>query len=395
MAYPVWRRSKKLVYVYYNDPNSGKLIQLPRKLTKELDGKPADYVYRWVEKWEHENGRVIQRVERIHLKEGDLLLKLWRQFRDQQQADRVTPRRAGTLRGEEDYFYNYIVQFFVGRHQKKDPAIWHDLIPAFHLYLSSETQLAPSSRRQVLWIIKRFGDYLVFAQHMTFPFAIRVPKGARAKITPLKVKKTPEDILNFVKNTEYNKPEINYQLAVLLGYFAGLGPSELFALNKEDLLTGDLAETKSKTLKDFRKINLGSRLAVQVNKTLPNINDAKPVMLTKNDYRTGIVTIWNSEAAKLIAAQVRDLAPGRLFPFSYSWLMHLWRKKVYPKLQTTPHDLRRASCLYLGRTLRIPLTLLQEHMRHGYIGTTMLYAREPATMEQGLAPVLQDFDDVA
>lgn len=408
MASIVWRRNSRKVYIYYHDKNTNKLKQIAREETKHLDGQSPTAVQAWVDKWEEEHGIVRDRAARINLKPGDTLLALWKQYQDYKVSDSDTARRQKTIESEDGTFHRHIVQYFVGMHQKKDPAQWHRLIPEFHVHLGREQtrtdgatyRLSARSRAKILWTLKRFGESLVFSQYMSFPYAIRPPKSKVAKVTPLKVRKTPEEILKFTKATEYpetklrgeDRGPVDYNLAILLGYFGGFGPGELFALEKADLLTGDYAEENCKTLVGFKKHGLGSRLAVVINKTLPYVGD--PVPLVKNDYRFGVSNIWSGEAAKRISKIVKDLPEGRLFPYSYGFLVRRWREVVRPKLGSTLHDLRRASGLYLGRTVRLELTLLQEHMRHAEIETTMLYMREPALPEKRKT-AKQDFDDVA
>lgn len=390
MASIFFRRSARKVYVYYQHPKTGRQTQVPRKLLKHLDGKPKELVEAWVRDWEEKHGLLRDRVERVTLKDTDKLSALWRQYLDFKDSD--SPRRDRTKKGEDQIWSRHILTFFVGIHGNKEPDTWHSLVPQFHVHLAKQ-KLSPRSRQKILWTLKRFGEALVFLQMMTFPFAVRPPKSKMTKVTPLKVRKTPEDILQFCQTDPFVGQEIDLRLAVLLGYFGGFGPGELFALNKEDLLTGDLAESSSKTLEGFRRHGLGSRLSIVVNKTLPNVG--KVTSLMKNDYRYGVSTIWDVRAAKLIATIVKDKPKGRLFPLSYSQLMVLWRRLVKHKLGATPHDLRRASGLYLGRVKRLELTLLQEHMRHAEIETTMLYTREPAIPDEPKKAAKQDFDDVA
>jgi len=397
MAYVVFRRKSRKVYVYYADPkDGGKVKQLDRDKTKHLDGKPVDHIHKWVGDWEREQGRLKDHVKRTTLRDGDPVVKLWKQYVEQQDARRDVPRRKRTVRTEHDYFHQYVVEFFVGKHQRKDPATWHDLISPFHLHLASECGLAARSRRQVLLALARFGKYLVFTQYMAFPFVVQLPRDKKAQVTPLKVRKSPAEIIKFVKEASYKYEKIDFNLAILLGYFGALGPSELYALSKEDFITGAIVEDKCSTLEGFRKRKLGSKLAVVVSKTLPNDKDAEPIPLMKNDYRYGVVNIWHKEAAQLIANILKTKKPGRLFPLSYSWLVHKWKKEVFPRLQATNHDLRRASALYLGRTLRIETTLLQEHMRHADLDTTQLYMRDPLVPDADeLRAAKQNFDDVA
>jgi integrase len=402
MATLVFRRNSRKVYIYYSDKRTGKLRQVERKLTKHLDGQPPEVAQAWMEQWERDNGIVRDRVNRKLLKEGDKLSGLWRQYQDFKVSDSDTERRKKTVEAESFAFERYIVAFFVGQHEKKDPSQWHPFVPEFHLHLS-RLGISASYRATILWVLERFGASLVFTQYMSFPFAVRPPKSKVAKVTPLKIRKTPEEIIKFARDTKFSNPEklrdkdkaredINWSLAVLLGYFGGFGPGELFALEKSDLLTGDSAEQACKTLVGFRKHGLGSRLGVIINKTLPPSGDCVP--LVKNDYRFGVSNIWNAEAAKLISQMVKSRPEGRLFPFSYGHLVRRFREIVSSKLGATPHDLRRASGLYLGRVVRLELTLLQEHMRHAEIETTMLYTREPALPEKKVS-VKQDFDDVA
>ncbi|MGE4233189.1 MAG: tyrosine-type recombinase/integrase [Bacteriovoracia bacterium] len=390
MAFPVWRRNKQ-VTVYYYDKNTQKQVQLSRKETKHLDQKPKDEVIAWVQTWERNNGKVQDRSNRIHLKDNDTLAALWKQYQSHRIKHRR--RRIKTAKTESEIFDRHIIPFFVGNHQKKDPATWHDLVPEFHAHLF-EQQYADRTIQKILWTLERFGKHLVFQRYMIFPFVVQVPARENHKVTPLKVSKSPEEIVDYVENSTFRYNRIDFKLMVLLGYFAALRPSELFALNKSDLLTSKIAEKYTKTLDGFRKHKIGSRLSISITKTLSSEEGAKPNELTKNEVSRAVVNIWHLPAARLIADLAKGKPEGRLFPFSYPWLERAWRTFVKPTLHSTPHDLRRASCLFLGRRMRIDLTLLQDHMRHAEIETTMLYTREPS-VPKDLENTVQDFDDVA
>lgn len=393
MAFPVWRRKSKKVYVYYLDPKTNKLIQVPRETTVHLDGLSKEKVHEWIESWEKDHGIGRTRSKKIYLKDTDRLYILWKQYQTHRNMNRS--RRDNTSTAEDELFKHHIVGFFVGIHGIKLPNQWHHLVVEFHSYLF-EQKLSIRSIQKILWTFERFGKHLVWQRYMDYPFTIAIPSNKTSKVTPLKVKRTPEDILKFIKSEpNYKVKDIDFNLAVLLGYFAGLGPGELFALSKKDFLTGINAENNTKTLESFRKYNLGSRLSVIINKTLPAKGaQTEPVALLKNDFREGVVNIWHIEAAMLIAKMVSDRPDGRLFPFSYGYLQRTYRENVRPLLKVTPHDLRRSSCLYLGRTVRLELSLLQEHMRHAELETTMLYCREPSTPDIKIVSK-QNFDDVA
>jgi integrase len=406
MATIFYRRKSRKVYIYYTDPKDKKLKQVERKLTKHLDGQPIKVVEAWRDEWEKKHGISRDRVNRSTLKKDDRLMKQWKRYQDFKAADKQDGRRKRTIEAETNLFLNHIVAYFVNIHEKKDPKTWHELVPDFHLHLD-ENKLGAASRRAILWTLKRFGDSLVFSHYMNFSYVIRPPHSKNEKQTPLKVEKTPKEIIDFVKSAIWSSPkrrptknnpdgeiQIDFNLAILLGYFGGFGPGELFALEKGDFLTGSQAELASKkTLGGFREEGLGSRLAVIACKTLPHIGEPQPLM--KNDYRFGVCNIWSVEAAKLISSIVRDKPEGRLFPFSYAYLMRRWREQVLPKLGVTAHDLRRASGLYLGRDLRIDLTLLQDHMRHAEVTTSILYTRAPAPKNEKRIKLNQDFDEVA
>ena len=399
-------RNPHLVIVKYWDKASDCLRTLPRDVARHLDGKPEEEVEEWIRKWESTNGRTRERSARTTLGDDDKLSVYWKNFQAHQDTYAERARRPATLKNEHAIFERNIVPFFIVKHQRKDPTTWHDLVPDFHKYLA-ERNYKSATIQKVLWTLERFSKYLVFSRFMSFPYVVQVPKRKNAKVTPLEIELTPEEVLTFARTASFpyvdragNAAEhpVNFRIAVLLGYFAALSPSELFALDKSDLVVGADALNYSKTAEGFKGIGPGmsSNMAVSVSKTLPSLGDTRTaVELTKNDYREGMVTIWSKAAAIAIAALAKQLPEGRTFPFSYGWLSVEWRKHVTKGLGATPHDLRRASCLYLGRTLRIPVTLLQEHMRHAEIETTLLYMRAPAKPPRSKSKVVQNFDDVA
>ncbi len=399
MAFIGKRGGRKGVYVYYTDKDTGEQKQLPREQTKHLDNLSAQEVQHWVDEWENRHGVVKERAVRINLSPDDRLSALWSQY--QKQRTGTTKRRTATTDSESGLFNNHIVPYFVGKHGKKRPEIWHELVPGFHSYLFQESKLKDQTIRYVLWALERFGQYLVWSRHMALPFSIQVPSREHHKITPLKVRLEPKVVLDFVRTPKLTEvadgrvmiSDQELKLSALLGYFAGLRPSEQWALDKSDFLTGGLAEKSTRTLWAFRKHGLGTKLSVLVTKTWQP-RGGKIEELTKTHYSRGVVNIWNVEAAQLIAQMIKGLPDGRLFSASYYGMFQAWRKRVLPVLKVTPHDLRRASGLYLGRTARIELTLLQEHMRHAELETTALYIREPDIPDVKNKSALQDFDDV-
>lgn len=398
MAHLVWRRGSK-AYLYYYDPKAAKLVQVPRSVTKAWDGLPPEEVEALKRQWEADHGQAKDRIERLRLDKDDRLSRLWASY----QTDRMRfkKRRKKTADSEQDLFEAYICRYFVGQNQKKDPTQWHDLVPGFHGWLFDQP-IADAHRRKILWALERFGKYLVFTRVMTFPFVIQTPTRDNTKETPLKVKLTPDEVLRVCRTHEFRRPHkkhastnrksrIHFRLAILCGYFFGLRPEELWALEREDFLTGALAVERAKTHEGFTAAGLGSRLAVVVNKSLTG---GKVEHLVKTDHSFGFTLCWHPDAAREIAALLKEASSGRLFPFSRGYLDRYWRELVFPVLGVTAHDLRRASSVYLGRTVRVPATLLQEHLRHAELETTLLYMREPTAQEHKRESDTQDFDEV-
>lgn len=409
MAFLKERPGRAGIYVYYHDRASGRLKQLARKLTKHLDGKPMEEVQAWLEAWERKHGLARDRSERMNLAPGDKLQALWDQYQTHRKSTRK--RRDGTAEEETAIFERQILPYFVGKHERKDPARWHDLVPDFHAFLFAQ-KYRDRTIQKTLWLLERFGKHLVFARYMSFPFAVQVPARENHKVTPLKARLLPEQVIGFAseklalssapgrRGKKAKKrgrafliqPE-DLKLAALLGYFAALRPSELFALSKADFLTGQYAASECRTFAGLQGIGLGSKLGVAITKTLSDAKGAEAQELTKTDASRATVNIWDPRAALMIAELVKARPDGRLFPLGYSGMTQAWKRHAMPKLCVTLHDLRRASGLYLGREKRIPVTLLQEHMRHAEIETTMLYMRNPSIAEKRKR-MIQDFDSV-
>jgi integrase len=315
------------------------------------------------------------------------LSKLWLKYLEHRR-DLKNPSEE-TLDAENKRFENHIVTYFVGIHHQKDPTKWHSLVPGLLGHLSGYIKGKQHIKR-ILGSLKRFSEFLVYYGHMTFPFVIITPSRKNPRTTPLKLRLYPKDVISFANRHIGNENGLNFSLTALLGYFSSLRPSELYALNREDFLTGEDAVTHCPTRDHLVKANLGSKLGIVINKALKN-SGVVPILKTDASY--GVVNIWDADAARLIASILRGLPDGMITPFSLGWLNRAWREKAKPGIGVTVHDFRRASGLYLGRDVRLDLTLLQEHMRHAEISTTIIYTRIPATPSQNVV-ANQDFDDV-
>src|SRR5690606_7043674 len=88
-------------------------------------------------------------------------------------------------------------------------------------------------------------------------------------------------------------------LAVLLGYFMSLRPQEVYALAKEDFMTGEQAKSSAKTYQRFAKIGLGSGLSANVQRARTRHGLDQPL---KTEASYGVVNCWSPEGARAIAA---------------------------------------------------------------------------------------------
>ena len=382
MATIQFRRGSNRVTIYYYDPKRQKTLQIPRKDTRHLDGLPIDQVQAWVTEFEKSHGLEKDRIKRVRLDREDDLQQWWEAY----QSDRADNKEVGekTLTSENRLWEGYILPFFIKKHQLKKPSEWYPFIPDFHMYLK-KTPIGKDHQKSVLWTLERFSKYLVYQRILVYPFAVNTPRANKRKDTPLPRKLEPKEVLDFARKQD--NPTI--ALFALLGYFASLRPSETGALERDDFLTGDGAKRHSPTYKEFADLGLGSKLAVKITKAL---GMKSVIQQTKTHYSYGVVTIWNHDAAVLIAAMLKELPKGRVFDVSRCHMDKIWVHTGKTELGVTLHDLRRASALYLGRTLKIDLSLLQKHCRHSQLSTTELYIREP--LKDVTERLTQDFDDV-
>ena len=354
------------VYIYVWDKYAKKQIQVPRELTKHLDGMPPEYAKQWLEDWEAKNGHTVTRVSRRVSFLKDSINALYAAYKAHRKSmDAVRPK---TLKTEQAVFERLVLGYFIGEKALKDPKKWHQETHGFIPWLIEKGHGTASVKRAA-GCLTRFGEYLVYSKYMTFPYVVKVPKTRKAKITPLKARIAPETVLS---KSGILGPDL--ELAALLAYFGALEPSVLWALETDDFLIGGKAIKESKTYEGFARLGIGTNLSIVCRRSVDSSNQVSTLL--KTEARYAVVNIWDREAAKRIAVLMRGRA-GKVFKYSRPHMEKHWREQVRPLLGGTPHDMRRASCLYLGRTLRIPPTLLQEHARHAQLDTTMLYCRDP------------------
>lgn len=373
------RRHARYVTVYYYYEN--KLHTLPREKTRHLDDLNDQQIQDWIDKWEKDHGikRVRSRLKTV-LK-ADELVALFEQYLEQKRYLRNT--NVGVLRRELSHFNKYILPYFVQKHTERDITKWYKHTAGLSVYLKKEVELSNNTTKKIAWMVERFGKYLFAKGIIASVWHVPIPVLGRKASTPLKQELTPDYLLQVASTLD-----AKWRLVVLLGYFASLRPGETFALQKEDFVTGSKAKELAKTYTRFNKMGIGSGLTVSITKAL-NSETGEP-SLPKTHYSYGFVNIWHIEAAKQLAGLLKQLPTGKLFD---GHRRHLFKGYKSLNLPFTLHDLRRASALYLGRTLSVDPLLLQDHLRHSNISTTMIYTRRPT--EDVVLASNQDFDDVS
>lgn len=384
MAY--FQRINGRVKAYYHDTTSGKNTAIPRALIKHLDGASNLAIRQWLEEWEQQAGISRQRQRTPLTEKTEELNHIFASYQEQRRLLRnITP---STLRDERTFWKRHVLPYFLTIKGEEDVRKWHAHTASFSLYLMKEHKLAVKSVKQAGWLLERFGKHLVAASVLKHSWHVPLPILNRKATTPLELALTPSEIL---KAAETIPPE--WALALLLGYFASLRPGETFALTKADFLTGDGAKSVAKTYTRLNRVGLGSGLTVRVDKALKNEGI---IGSPKTHHSYGYVNVWDVNAARLIASIVKDMPDGRLFHGHKTSLFKGFKAATVglfvPGVFISLHDLRRASALYLGRTKSIEVMLLQDHMRHSDLQTTMIYTRRP--LEEGAFNTVQNWGDV-
>ena len=383
MAYFQRRRGRQVTVYYWS---KGKVVPLSRAETRHLDDLRDEDIEAWLEKWEETGGVPRARSRRRSLHSTDDLAK-W--FASHMKDHEAYSQPSENTMKEYRYNLTYIEEYFVKHLSLKDFKKWWRHTANFGTYLTIEKSLQPPTVRKICQSLSRFGKYLVMQGELSHPWLVRAPRSKGKRQTPLIKKLTPEEAIGYA-NTLINEKRTIWALEALLSYFGSLRPEEVYALEKSDFITGVAARRDAKTWDRFQKYGLGSGLSIRINKTLTG---PKVLELTKTHYAKGVVNIWHKEAAILIAGLLKDLGEGRLFEdWTRNQVNYRYQLHVKPLTGLNSGDRRRASANYLGKVIGLDPILLQDHLRHSELETTMLYTRDP--MDRDKETGNQDFDDV-
>jgi integrase len=405
--------SGRLVIQVY-DPQTRSPRKIPSDEIAHLQNAADEEIAKWRALYIAENRHKARRTLERVLKSTDEAQYLFEQFlAEYSKLRRIS---SSTVYDENLRWNGYIVPYFVTKHGAKDIRLWELHTGQFPPWLHGQPRLnqaikdgteplGVNQQKKVIGLLERFGQYLARRNLIRAPWGFIKPTENVAAETPLEIEATPEDILKWSASREPKAA-----LMGLLGYFASLRPEELFALRKSDILAGEPARTKAKTYPRLQQHGLGSGVSVDVQRAFQKNGKVDEV---KTPTSRAVANVFSVEAARRIATLLRDMPDGWLFPRRkrvrkgvYEYLYNApkpvsrdtsfkyWREYGYHqgRVLVTLHDLRRASGVYLGRTLDLPATLVQEHLRHADLKTTMLYMRRPSDRTPKV--VAQNWDDV-
>jgi integrase len=381
VAYFQRKKSGKVVAYYYDREHSKAVVI--KALPPEVHTLSDDEINEWLVNWEISKGYDRSKARRKSLSEDSDVNKAFNHYvRDKQDAG-VSKR---TLVNERQMF-DLLCSYFILKHECQTLQDWHSHQFGLKNWLRDQ-EYSDKHRAQTVQTFNRFGNwcrengYIAIAWKVT-PYKKNLK---RNKETPLPKEATPDEILSAARHLKTNHPI--WCFAVLLGYFANLRPEETFQLCKSDFITGDSAILASKTYKRLKQVNLGTKLAVKITKArIEGLEEGPP----KNFNSNGVVTVWNADAAKMLADLLRAFGNDLVFTHTKDYLFKTYKKVCFPLLGLTLHDLRRSSALYLGRTIGVEPFLLQDMLRHADLETTQLYTRRPDEVVESSEP---DFDDV-
>ncbi len=390
---------------WFYDAEIGRTRRLTRPELAAWDGLPDDEVRRRLDEWERTHGREVRRALHKNLGEDDAARRIFKAWLEEYQTLTAVD---DTAVAERDYVFRaFIAPYFVGLHGKQDLREWGSLLAEWPLWLLSQpgrpgrdgkprtiSRGVAKKARQTLLL---FSQYLAKHQQVSQPWHVdKIKVRKTRKETPLDRYIEPEEVL--AAAVALPAP---WDLVALLGYFASLRPGETYGLTREDFLTGDRARSESKTHRRFTqytvsvrngdkkvKQQLGSGLSVSITKQLSKKGEKQP-----KAESFGVVQVWDVRGARAIADLLRSIPPGPLFHYGRYTLDKQYRRIVQPVLKVNAHDLRRASGLYLARTVGVETWLLQDHLRHTSLETMALYARRPTDVAAEREEE-QDFDDV-
>lgn len=395
------RRSNRRVFVYTME--NGRQKALSRSVTRHLDTEPDHNVEVWVRDWAERNEKrdraAVPAAPPALRRRLDAYLKYLRVHR------RRDPK---TISDHSSAIDHIIIPYFVWHRALTDPNHW----PSASVKLAEwarETGVSASRLSKANSTLRALWEYLTDEQVVLSGSTLRLRPVIRDEddedeSTPLEVFITPDEALAEAARIHDRR----LRLMLLLGYFFGLRPQEVFGLRRSDFLGGSAA-AKLECCGVMRRFGLYDRFAVHVQRQ----RTQKGKLPDPKSHSKGWVACFDERAAREIRDLIIDADPDKLLFADHGndWFFKLWKRHGYgseyveefvgngkkrtrmseksKSATATPKDLRRASLYWLGHHTEIGIVELRSHARHKKVDTTLQYLRRP---EEVIAAVENPLD---
>ena len=357
-----WQKHKSgRIHIYKWE--NGKVRQLPRDISRHLDGMDDSVVNNFVDSL-----RPRKTVERpiMHHKLDDLV----QQFLAYKKKRGMNPC---TLEMKRVSLLNHVIPYFLTLETPAtDPNSWPQHSIALLEYMEGKG-FSPNLIVRGGIALRQFYRWLQDEKLVsrTAELPLRRPV-FKPTVTPLQFTITPDEVIAFAKAQTDNQ----IAFMALAGFFFSLRPQELFALTKTDFIAGSSAAV-FEACKVMAKHNLFNKFAVNITKQ--NSKGAKDKKAAPKNGSKGVVACFNGEAAKMLVGLIKALGETSgeepLIPFALDWNFKRWSAHGIPGI--TLKDLRRASIYWLGHYTSLGFIELKSHARHKAESTTSLYLRRP------------------
>lgn len=347
------KKSPRVCVYYWKDD---KQVQVPRKLTKHLDGKPEAMIDDWMVWYAATKSIALRVVKREFSSELEKLLGRYEEYLKSRRKhpntvkghiDRV--RLALPVFADADYDGWYLLGGKLEEHLREhvNPHRHNRINQSFRAFYVWLQQVNEIRHRHGLLLVNRVLDETK---------------------TPLQFTLTPADVLAWAKACPV--PELKF--IALAGFFFSLRTGEVFGARRHDFVAGKAVEV-FEDYKVLSKVGQATKLVINIqNCRANNGKEYKP----SARKRGGIVVCTNTEAAQLLIKLI-NAHEGYVITEDHKpeYWVKTWRKRGIPGI--TIKDLRRASLYWLGHYTDIPFVGLKNHARHRDPETTALYVRRP------------------
>lgn len=351
-----YRKRGKEVVVFIRENNKNK--QLPRALTKSLDGEPDHNIEHWVREWEQKHTRSAPSEL-----SDQKLTNLVERFLGYIKTD--LKRNYNTVSEHRRHLLNNVIPFFLRQAPPlKDPNLW----PTASIRMLHDLREMGLTNAQIYRCnvaLRLFYKWLAEERVVSADkILLRTPDMSGYKeTTPLKFFLSPQDILALALKAQ----DSDAAIGLLLGYFFSLRSQEIFGVKVGDFRTGPIARSLECS-KTMAELDMFDGLALHVERQK---NKLKTLSKPKNNSK-GWVCCFHRDGARQLVALLENRGPDEFVikkppnSFYKDWP---WDFAV--------KDLRRASLYWLGHNTAITVVQMMKHARQKSYEALSLYLRRP------------------